>query len=128
MPPKRKWTSSEKRAVGARQEWTCAHCAKILPATFEIDHVVPLHKGGSDCVETNAEALCNQCHGKKTLNERIQFERLRAEAIQRAKAELKPETLSTRPLLGNRPVLDPQAGCEILENRFLRFAHVVQKP
>jgi hypothetical protein len=125
MPPKRRWTSSEKRAVGARQAWTCAHCAKLLPATFEIDHVVPLHKGGSDCVETNAEALCNQCHGKKTLCERMQFERLRTEAIQQAKMELKPKT--SRPLLGNRPVLPPEPGWEILENRFLKFAHLAEK-
>ena len=130
MPPKRKWTSSEKRSVGARQAWTCARCATLLPATFEVDHVHPLHKGGADCVETNAEALCNQCHARKTLDERMQFERLRAEAIQRAKAEAeaeadpKPSTSPCRPLLGNRPLLAPEPGLEVLENRFLKFAHV----
>ena len=128
MPPKRKWTSSEKRSVGARQAWTCARCAKLLPATFEVDHVQPLHQGGADCVETNAEALCNQCHARKTLDERMQFERLRTEAIQRAKAEAeadpKPSTLLWRPLLGNRPLLAPEPGYEVLANRFLKFAHV----
>ena len=132
MPPKRKWTSSEKRSVGARQAWTCARCAKLLPATFEVDHVQPLHQGGADCVETNAEALCNQCHARKTLDERIQFERLRTEAILKAKAEaeaadtapLKTSTSPWRPLLGNRSVLAPELGHEVLENRFLKFAHV----
>ena len=132
---KRKWTSSEKRSVGARQAWTCAHCARLLPATFEVDHVRALHKGGADCVETNAEALCNQCHAHKTLKERMKFERLRTEAIQRAKAEadteaaLNPSTLSStvsssRPLRGNRPVLPLEPGPEVLENRFLKFGHV----
>ena len=128
MPPKRKWTSSEKRSVGARQAWTCARCATLLPATFEVDHVQPLHKGGADCVVTNAEALCNQCHARKTLDERMQFERQRTEAILKAKAEAeadtKPSTLLWRPLLGNRPLLAPEPGLEVLENRFLKFAHV----
>ena len=132
MPPKRKWTSSEKRSVGARQEWKCARCAALLPATFEVDHVHPLHKGGADCVETNAEALCNKCHARKTLDERIQLERLRTEAILKAKAEaeavgtapLKTSTSPFRPLLGNRPVLPPELGYEVLQNRFLKFAHV----
>ena len=130
MPPKRKWTSSEKRSVGARQAWTCARCATLLPAPCEVDHVQALHKGGADCVETNAEALCNQCHARKTLDERMQFERLRTEAIQRAKAEAEaeadpnPSTLPWRPLLGNRPLLAPEPGLDFLENRFLKFAHV----
>ena len=133
MPPKRKWTSSEKRSVGARQEWKCAHCATLLPATFEVDHVQALHKGGADCVETNAEALCNKCHARKTLDERIQLERLRTEAILKAKAEaaeaagtvpLKTSTSPLRPLLGNRSVLPPELGHEVLQNRFLKFAHV----
>ena len=133
MPPKRRWTSSEKRSVGARQEWKCARCAALLPATFEVDHVQALHKGGADCVHTNAEALCNKCHAHKSLDERIQLERLRTEAILQAKADaeaagtapLKTSTSLLRPLLGNRPVLAPEPGHEVLENRFLKFAHVV---
>ena len=55
----------------------------MLPATFEVDHVHALHLGGADCVETNAEALCNGCHSKKTLQERMDMERRRTEAILR---------------------------------------------
>ena len=127
MPPKRKWTSSEKRSVGARQEWKCARCATLLPATFEVDHVQPLHQGGADCVETNAEALCNQCHARKTLDERMVMERLRTKAILKAKAEAELTTTTItplQPLRGNRPLLAPEQGMDILENRFLKFAHV----
>ena len=126
MPNHRKWTSSEKRAVGARQNWQCACCRKLLPATFEIDHVTPLHLGGLDCCDTNAEALCNQCHAQKTLRERITMEAFRKTAILQAKAadnSLKA-AVATRPLIGTQALLDPEPGPDFLTNRFLRFAFV----
>ena len=113
--------------MGARQEWKCARCATLLPATFEVDHVHPLHQGGADCVETNAEALCNQCHARKTLDERMVMERLRTNAILKAKAEAEVTAttiMSLQPLRGSRPLLAPEPGMDILENRFLKFAHV----
>ena len=128
-PPKRKWTSSEKRSVGARQEWKCARCATLLPATFEVDHVQPLHRGGADCVQTNAEALCNRCHARKTLDERMVMERVRTKAILEAKADAVTATTSTtatplQPLRGNRSMLASEPGLDFLENRFLKYAHV----
>jgi len=122
----RKWTSSEKRAVGARQNWQCACCRKLLPATFEIDHVTPLHLGGLDCCETNAEALCNSCHAQKTLRERITMEGRRKAAILQAKAagNSPKATVPLRPLLGTKALLDSTPGPDFLTNRFLQFAFV----
>lgn len=126
MPPKRKWSSSEKREVGFRQQWRCAHCANLLPATYEVDHVKALHNGGEDCLETNAEALCNTCHAAKTLRERVKWERRRTEAILNAKREDAPPQ---KPLQGNRSLLDAKpAPVEFLANRFLKFAFVRVKP
>ena len=48
MPPRRRFTGHEKRVVAARQTWRCARCDVTLEATFEVDHVVPLHLGGAD--------------------------------------------------------------------------------
>ena len=126
MSARRKWTSSEKRAVGARQFWQCAHCRALLPATFEIDHVIPLHQGGLDCAETNADALCNHCHAQKTLRERMAMEEMRTSAIMKAKADAASLANATAPfpLRGNQPVLDRELGLDFLENRFLRFAFV----
>ena len=124
MPNHRKWTSSEKRAVGARQNWQCACCRKLLPATFEIDHVTPLHLGGLDCCETNAEALCNSCHAQKTLRERITMEKFRKTAILQAKAAASTIKVATRPLLGTEALLDSEPGPDFLTNRFLQFAFV----
>ena len=121
MPSKRKWTSSEKRLVGFRQQWKCKRCAATLPATFEVDHVRALHNGGLDCLESNAEALCNQCHAAKTLRERIEWEKRRTEAIVKAKEESVP----LKPLQGTQSLLDAEpAPAEVLANRFLKFAFV----
>ena len=44
----------------------CAKCGAI--ADLETDHIVPLHKGGTnDC--RNLQSLCRQCHAIKTAAE-----------------------------------------------------------
>lgn len=48
----------------------CAMCQKggiIQPAT-EVDHVLPLFKGGTDDMD-NLQPLCAQCHKIKTLHD-----------------------------------------------------------
>jgi len=42
----------------------------ILDASYEVDHIVALYRGGTNS-ETNLVALCRNCHGKKTVNERL---------------------------------------------------------
>lgn len=55
-----------RRAVRKAGGATCAHCGFVfLPADLDIDHVVPLAKGGED-VEANVQALCKRCHKAKT--------------------------------------------------------------
>ena len=73
---RRTWTADEKRIVAARQAWRCKVCTDLLPATFECDHIVPLEAGGPDCLDSNAQSLCNRCHAEKTQFERMQ--RIRA--------------------------------------------------
>lgn len=80
MPPRRRITAHERRIVAARQKWTCAYCNTLLSATFEVDHIVPLHQGGRDDYETNCHALCCECHRAKTQREEV--ERLRARTTQ----------------------------------------------
>lgn len=67
---KRSVSETKKKFVAARQGWNCEHCKKQLPAWFEVDHVVSLENGGSNHVD-NLEALCRDCHGKKTCTDRI---------------------------------------------------------
>jgi hypothetical protein len=65
---KRNVTSLTKKMVASNQEWKCGTCGQILDFTYEIDHHIPLFKGGSNDV-SNLIALCRNCHGKKTLLE-----------------------------------------------------------
>ena len=65
---KRNVTSLTKKMVASNQEWKCGTCSQILDYTYEIDHHIPLFKGGSNDV-SNLIALCRNCHGKKTLLE-----------------------------------------------------------
>lgn len=65
---KRNVTSLTKKMVASNQEWKCGTCGQILDFTYEIDHHIPLFKGGTNDV-SNLIALCRNCHGKKTLTE-----------------------------------------------------------
>jgi len=67
---KRSVSESKKKYVAANQNWKCGNCQQVLDATFEIDHKVDLQYGGSNHV-SNLEALCRNCHGQKTLSNRL---------------------------------------------------------
>ena len=63
---KRSVSETKKKFVASKQHWKCNKCSTMLDATFEIDHRIELQHGGSNHV-TNLEALCRNCHGKKTM-------------------------------------------------------------
>ena len=67
---KRSVSESKKKYVASSQNWKCGKCQKILDASFEIDHKIELQNGGDNNV-TNLEALCRNCHGQKTLLNRL---------------------------------------------------------
>jgi len=56
---------TKKKFIAANQNWKCAHCNEQLTAWFEVDHKIRLDRGGDNHVN-NLEALCRNCHGKKT--------------------------------------------------------------
>jgi hypothetical protein len=63
-------TGLMKKKVAANQKWQCGHCKSILEASYEVDHILALYKGGTND-ESNLIALCRNCHGNKTVNERL---------------------------------------------------------
>jgi len=67
---KRNVTNLMKKKVAADQRWTCAHCQETLDESYEVDHKLALYRGGTNEVE-NLVALCRNCHGKKTMAERL---------------------------------------------------------
>jgi len=59
-----------KKQIAAKQEWRCGHCQSILDASYEVDHILALFRGGTNTAD-NLVALCRNCHGKKTVEERL---------------------------------------------------------
>jgi hypothetical protein len=72
---KRHVSGLRKKMIAASQRWCCATCGQILDAMFEVDHKEPLCDGGSND-EQNLQALCKDCHARKTFLEQM----LRVEA------------------------------------------------
>jgi len=54
-----------KKRAAANQKWRCAICKTLLDETYEIDHIKPLFKGGTNG-EWNIQALCKRCHTMKS--------------------------------------------------------------
>lgn len=65
---KRNVTNLQKKVVASNQEWKCGKCNTILDASYEVDHITPLYKGGNN-ENNNLMALCRNCHGKKTIED-----------------------------------------------------------
>jgi hypothetical protein len=62
---KRSVSETKKKYVAAQQGWACKDCGEQLSHTFEVDHKQRLDQGGSNHVD-NLDALCRNCHGKRT--------------------------------------------------------------
>ena len=67
---KRRVSETIKKVVAANQQWHCNMCQNMLDASYEVDHKVPLYKGGDNNVN-NLQALCRNCHGKKTIYDKM---------------------------------------------------------
>jgi 5-methylcytosine-specific restriction endonuclease McrA len=59
--PYRARASLTRRAVFARDEWTCQYCGR---AAENVDHVIPRSRGGMHTWE-NVVASCRRCNAKK---------------------------------------------------------------
>lgn len=55
------------RDAHRRQHPLCVHCLAVgrVRAWEELDHKIPLHKGGTDTPD-NRQGLCRECHVRKT--------------------------------------------------------------
>lgn len=53
-----------------RDDYLCQPCLRMdrVSAADEVDHIVPLHVGGSNADE-NQEAICRECHRTKSRSE-----------------------------------------------------------
>lgn len=79
-PARRAVTDTKKKKIAALQKWKCKICRNVLSHVFEVDHAKPLFMGGGN-QEDNLQALCRECHGKKTSVDRETYMAGRRRAI-----------------------------------------------
>lgn len=72
-------TPAQKQRLAFQQQYLCAICAVLLPSTWQVDHKIPLHQGGSNEWH-NLQILCPLCHAEKTQVEAIEREMLKRES------------------------------------------------
>lgn len=66
----RKVSAVTKKIVAAEQKWSCGYCQQLLNVSYEVDHMKPLFKGDTN-ERNNLMALSRNCHGEKSLRERL---------------------------------------------------------
>lgn len=62
----RRWRKVRKKKLAL--DPLCEHCklrGRTTPAT-DVDHVVPLNRGGAGYAMSNLQSLCRSCHNRKT--------------------------------------------------------------
>ena len=64
----RRLSESLKKRLAYEQKWSCFVCGNMLPPTFQVDHIVPHAIGGSNH-PSNLQALCVECHARKSQSE-----------------------------------------------------------
>jgi hypothetical protein len=64
-------SETKKKYIAAQQGWKCNNCASQLTHTFEVDHKMDLRYGGTNHV-SNLVALCRNCHGEKTMQNKLE--------------------------------------------------------
>lgn len=59
-----KFTRADVMDLMKRQHGKCAYCHKSLKKEFQIDHIIPVSKGGTNW-PNNIQLVCPQCNAKK---------------------------------------------------------------
>lgn len=65
--PSRTWLRVRRRILD-RDGYRCRACGR--PGRLEVDHVIPLHRGGAPLDADNLQTLCVACHLQKTTREK----------------------------------------------------------
>lgn len=77
---KRNVNVDTKFEVASDQNWMCNDCNQQLDYTYEVDHITRIDEGGSND-RSNLQALCRNCHGRKTVLETLEKKPLSCDSI-----------------------------------------------
>jgi len=113
--PKRILSRSLRIEIAYRQQYACNICKLFpIPPTFEVDHINAIEDGGQD-IATNLQALCTQCHKKKTRLNRLRKHKLfKEEASAQYDVLMKQNTQNTQKQNTQKQNTDTQ-------NRFSKY-------
>ena len=100
------WPKGTKRTLMRRQDYVCAYCGhRRISRSFEIDHMTPVIRGGSNDIE-NLQVICRPCNQRKSIHTDREFRERYARLIPRSpltppqqavpQADFKAETRRTR--------------------------------
>lgn len=70
------WSKGDVIRLLERQRGRCAVCKTKLTKSYNVDHIVPLARGGSN-YPTNLQLLCKSCNSSKGCKDPIEFMRQR---------------------------------------------------
>ena len=91
---RRSFSKEQKKKILYQQNYKCAKCHKLLHLnSTDFDHINPWADKGKTVTE-NGAALCKNCHGMKTTEDRIK------------KMEKKPKSEKRYPLEVDLPKID----------------------
>jgi|JI10StandDraft_1071094.scaffolds.fasta_scaffold28573_3 5-methylcytosine-specific restriction endonuclease McrA len=77
----RRVSETLKKIVAHNQRYTCLMCRRMLPPSYQVDHIVPLYTDvygtQTDYLNSaqNLQALCPNCHSVKTQRDLITYKR-----------------------------------------------------
>ena len=86
---RRGFTESTKKKIAAKQCWKCNHCERTLPHNYVVDHIRAICFGGKNEI-SNAQALCKECHDRKTKLEGVQRKCRKLHGVEDGKGDLSP--------------------------------------
>lgn len=68
MAKRKKFSSVERLLIATRAKYRCEYCLMLeaySPSTFEIEHITPISKGGTNDL-ANLALACGGCNGQKS--------------------------------------------------------------
>ncbi len=66
------YDASDVAAIFALQKGKCAYCRKKLGTAYDVDHIIPLSRGGTN-ERKNIQITCPKCNGSKGAKHPIDF-------------------------------------------------------
>jgi 5-methylcytosine-specific restriction endonuclease McrA/DNA-directed RNA polymerase subunit RPC12/RpoP len=69
-----RYTAEDIQAIHVMQKGKCAYCKRRLGGSYQVDHIKPLARGGSN-LRANLQLTCRSCNARKHAHDPIDYAR-----------------------------------------------------